>query len=85
MVSNGIDFKLYFPHGTASSSGRNEIEQPSTNKLENLRPQHFLDALLVRPVDLETEKVLMENFTDEDNAFYILHVVQRERRRATAA
>jgi outer membrane lipoprotein-sorting protein len=43
--------------------------------MENLRPQHFLDALLVRPVEA-AEKVLLENLTDEDEAFYILHLVR---------
>ena len=49
MVSNGTDFKLYITPKNRFIVGRNEIEQPSANKLENLRPQHFLDALLVRP------------------------------------
>ena len=31
--------------------------------------------MLVRPID-PADKLLMENFTDEDNAFYILHVVR---------
>ncbi len=75
MVSNGFDFRLYVPSRNRFLIGKNEIEQASPNKLENLRPQHFLDALLVRPVDLKTEKVLMMNLTDEDNAFYILPVV----------
>ena len=75
MVSDGIDFKLYVPSRNRFLVGRNEIEQLSTNKLENLRPQHFLDALMVRPVDATKEKVLLENFTDEDNAFYVLHVI----------
>jgi hypothetical protein len=51
------------------------VDQVSPNKLENLRPQHFLDALRVRPVDLKAEKVLLMNLTDEDNAFYIIPVV----------
>jgi outer membrane lipoprotein-sorting protein len=76
MVSNGADFKLYVPARNRFLVGRNEIIQPSQNKLENLRPQHFQDALIVRPVDLNTTKVLMENFTDEDNAFYIIHEVR---------
>jgi Domain of unknown function (DUF4292) len=76
MVSNGVDFKLYVPSRNRFLVGKNEIEQPSTNKLENLRPQHFLDAMLVRPVDLKTEKVLLMNLTDEDNAFYIIPVVR---------
>ena len=78
MTSDGASFKLYVPSRNAFVTGRNEIVQPSPNKLENLRPQHFVDALLVRPVDLKTEKVLMENLTDEDQASYILHAI-RER------
>ena len=75
MVSTGANFKLYLPVRNLFITGRNQIEQPSTNKLENLRPQHFLDALLVRPVDTDHEKVLLENFTDEENAYYILHEI----------
>jgi hypothetical protein len=77
MVSDGTNFKLYVPVRNRFLMGRNEIEQLSKNKLENLRPQHFLEALLVRPVDLKVEQVLMENFTDEANAFYILHLVRQ--------
>jgi hypothetical protein len=58
--------------------GLNTVEQISPNKLENLRPQHFLEALLVKPIDTTANKVLMENFTDEDNAFYILHEVHED-------
>jgi outer membrane lipoprotein-sorting protein len=75
MASTGEDFKLYVPSRNLFLTGRNEILQVSTNKLENLRPQHFIDALMVRPVDPATEKVLIENYTDEDDAFYILHVI----------
>jgi len=75
MVSDGTSFKLYVPARNRFLVGRNEVDQPSENKLENLRPQHFLEALLVRPVDADRDKLLLENFTDEDNAFYVLHVV----------
>jgi outer membrane lipoprotein-sorting protein len=75
MASGGDEFQLYVPSRNRFLVGSNEIRQLSTNKLENLRPQHFIDALLVRPVDA-TEKVLLENYTDEDNAFYVLHVVR---------
>lgn len=74
MVSNGHDFKLYVPVKNRFLVGSNTVEQPSANKLENLRPQHFLEAMLVQPVAPDA-RVLLENYTDEDNAFYILHVV----------
>ena len=75
MVANGADFKLYVPSKNRFLVGKNDIEAPSANKLENLRPQHFLDAMLVKPIDLTKEKVLLMNLTDEDNAFYIIPVV----------
>jgi hypothetical protein len=75
MVSNGTDFRLYIPSKSTFVTGLNEIEKPSPNKLENLRPQVFLDSLLVRPVDSPQDETLLENFTDEDNAVYILSVI----------
>ncbi len=75
MVSNGDTFKLYVPVKNRFLTGSNTVQQTSTNKLENLRPQHFLEALLVRPVEAN-ERIVMENYTDEENAYYILHVVR---------
>ena len=75
MVSDGTDFRLYLPGKNRFLAGRNEIVAPSKNKLENLRPEHILNALMVRPVDTAHSKLLLENFTDEDNASYILHEV----------
>jgi outer membrane lipoprotein-sorting protein len=78
MVSDGQQFKLYIPSRNLFIVGRNEIEKPSPNKLENLRPQHFLDALLVRPIDPAADKLFLENLTDEDNAFYILNAIHEQ-------
>lgn len=76
MVSNGTSFKLHIPSKGRFIVGQNEVSAHSQNKLENLRPQHFLDALLVRPVDPKEERPLLENYTDEENAAYILHLVR---------
>jgi outer membrane lipoprotein-sorting protein len=75
MVSDGSQFSLYLPSKSRFIKGPNQIEKPSANKLENLRPQHFLDALLVRPIDTAREQTILENFTDEDNAVYKLSVI----------
>jgi len=75
MVSNGSQFRLYIPAKNRFIEGANEIEKPSPNKLENLRPSHFLEALLVRPIDPAREQTIFENFTDEDNATYILSII----------
>lgn len=75
MVSNGSDFKLSIPSQNRFLIGRNEITQRSERKLENLRPQHFLEALLVRPI-AEPGRTMIQNQTDEDDAFYILNEVR---------
>jgi len=78
MTSDGARFELYVPSRNAFIEGRNEVIEPSANKLENLRPQHFVDALLVRPVDTANDKVVIENMTDEAGAFYILLALRQE-------
>lgn len=76
MVSNGIDFKLWVPVKNKFIVGKNELEELSPNKLENLRPAHILEALLVLP-PADGEQALLENFTDEANADYIIHTVKQ--------
>ena len=77
MVSTGPSFQLYIPAKNRFITGRNDLIQPATNKIENLRPQHFLNAMLVRPPGPD-EKAVLENYTDEDNADYILHLIRAQ-------
>src|ERR1700737_1011915 len=74
MVSSGPDFRLYIPGKSRFIEGRNELSAPSPNKVENLRPSVFLDAMFVRPPESK-DSTALNNFTDEDNAAYILHVL----------
>ncbi len=76
MTSNGSRFELYIPSKNRFIVGSNDVDVPSKKKLENLRPQHFLDAMVVRPVNTSTESAVLENLTDEDDAVYILHVLR---------
>ncbi|RPI96632.1 MAG: DUF4292 domain-containing protein, partial [Chloroflexi bacterium] len=77
MVSNGTDFRLHIPSKSRFITGRNELTTPSKNKIENLRPQHFVEAMLVRPVETG-ESAVLENLTDEDNAYYVLLLIRQE-------
>ena len=62
MVSNGLSFALYIPPKNRFVIGRNDIITHNTNQpLENLRPQHILDAFLVREIDPSHEIVVLEN------------------------
>jgi outer membrane lipoprotein-sorting protein len=77
MVSDGHQFRLYLPSQNRFIVGANEVTTPSPNKLENLRPNVFLDALLIEPVDPATETSFLEDFTDEDNAAYIVQILRK--------
>ncbi len=78
MVADATGFRLYLPSKNQFITGANEpVTVPSANKMENLRPSFFLDALLIPP---PTNKQICQpiDFTDEDNAAYILRCVEKE-------
>lgn len=60
MVSDGNEFKLWIPPKNRFIVGHNEITHVSQNALENVRPQHIFDALLLRPIDPENEIAVLE-------------------------
>ncbi len=61
MVSDGIEFKLSVPARNKFIVGRNDVPQPATSSLENLRPQAIFDALLLRVIDPKDEIAVLEN------------------------
>jgi outer membrane lipoprotein-sorting protein len=85
MVSNGEIFKLWVPPKNRFITGRNDVEtQNAQQPLENLRPQHIYDALLLRQIDPQVEiavrEVSVETVTDAkghktEQSDYVLDVV----------
>ncbi|HEY1270533.1 MAG TPA: outer membrane lipoprotein-sorting protein [Terriglobales bacterium] len=61
MVSDGQQFKLWIPAKNTFVIGHNNMVQPSTNALENLRPQVIYDALLFQPIEPEKQIAVMES------------------------
>jgi len=53
MVSDSSEFRLYIPSKEKFIVGKTSLLRASENKLENLRPQHILDAMLVPAIDSE--------------------------------
>lgn len=51
MVSDGRTFKLSIPPKNKFITGSNQIQKLSDKALENVRPQHLLDALLLKEID----------------------------------
>ena len=77
MVSNGTDFELFVPVKNKFIVGKNHLDKPSPRKLENLRPQHIFEALVIAPPG-KGERAVLENDTDETNAYYIVHLLREE-------
>jgi outer membrane lipoprotein-sorting protein len=65
MVSDGQGFRLWIPPKNRFVVGRNDVETHNPSQpLENLRPQHIYDALLLRSVDPQNEIAVLENDTE---------------------
>lgn len=85
MVSVGSEFKLLLPSKNRFIVGRNDAPANSKNKMENLRPDAFLHAILIYPPNNETELPLLEDDTDEEHSFYILLILSRQNDQLTLA
>ena len=78
MTSNGDAFKLSLPTRNLFVTGSESAPAaPSTNALENLRPNSLLAAILIRPADLTTERIHIEDDTDVDHSWYILQFTRK--------
>jgi outer membrane lipoprotein-sorting protein len=64
MVSDGREFKLWIPPKNKFVVGSNNVEAfHPQQRLENLRPQHIYDALLLREIESD-EIAVLENGTE---------------------
>jgi len=64
MVSDGDRFKLSVPARNKFYVGSAEVTRPSSNALENLRPQVIYNALFLPQIDGKDEIAVMENDTE---------------------
>jgi hypothetical protein len=85
MASDGSHFTLVMPTKSLAIEGSNTVTEKSSNPLENLRPNFFLDAIVVRGLDPGNEfMVAGDTETIEDAAKkhlytepeYVLSVMQ---------
>jgi len=62
MVSNGKHFKLWIPPKNKFVIGENKVKTPNADQpMESIRPQNIYEALLIAPIDPNTEIAVMEN------------------------
>lgn len=75
MASDGETFRVSIPSKNKFLLGPVAVERTSNKPIENLRPQHLLDALLWPEIRKE-ETVLFEEFNDEIARYYVLTVLR---------
>jgi hypothetical protein len=75
MASDAESFRVSIPSKNKFLVGAITLERNSNKPIENLRPQHLLEALLWSEIRKE-ESVLFEEFNDEKARYYVLTVLR---------
>ena len=87
MASDGKNFTLWIPHNNKAYKGSTSLKKKSANKLENLRPGFFFDAMIVRglePDDLYavTADTITVEDTEKKHLYsvpeYVLSIMRRK-------
>lgn len=75
LASNGESFELYVPSRNRLVVGSNHTSKRSASALENLRPQHILDAVLWKSPEAGKEQAAVEVVNEADQSYYVIHVL----------
>jgi outer membrane lipoprotein-sorting protein len=76
MASDGKTFTLYVPSKNIAYKGSNAVTKKSPNQLENMRPDFFLDALIVKGLEADDYySITTDSETVEDTAKKHLYFV----------
>jgi len=78
MVSDGRQFRLYIPPKQKFIVGETTMRRAAKNSLENLRPQHILEALAFPPIDPASEKSFLEQAENGDRRYDVVNVLGTE-------
>ncbi len=75
MESDGETFGIFIPPQNKFITGPARLERPSAKPIENLRPQHLLDAIFW-PAIGQGATVLIEEASDGPGQYYVLTLLQ---------
>jgi len=75
MVSDGQTFRIFIPSKNQFLVGPTQFERTTKNPIENLRPQHLLDALFWTAIGSEQPTVL-EQMDVPPSRYYVLTVLR---------
>lgn len=76
MVSDGETFRIYIPSKNKFITGPARFEKRAEKPIENLRPQHLVDALFWREIPAGVP-VIFEEMEDAAGRAYLLTVLRR--------
>ena len=76
MASDGENFGLYVPSRNRFIIGKSRGGRRSESPLENLRPQHILDALLWEGLVENQEQAALEATRYGQKAYYLVHILR---------
>jgi outer membrane lipoprotein-sorting protein len=76
MTSDGKTFRIFIPSQNKFLVGSDALVRPGKKPIENLRPQHVLDALFWPEIP-DGSPVLIEQFDALPDRFYILTLLRR--------
>jgi hypothetical protein len=75
MTGDAESFRVSIPSKNKFLVGAVSLERTSSKPIENLRPQHLLEALLWTEIRKEEDPPLFEEFNDERARYYVLTVL----------
>ena len=75
MASNGETFQVYLPSKKRFFVGDATEEQPSEKRIENIRPNHILDALLIEPPRAD-EFAVLENMIEGLTPYQVVSMIR---------
>jgi outer membrane lipoprotein-sorting protein len=76
MTSDGKTFRIFIPSQNKFLTGSDTLVRAAAKPIENLRPQHVLDALFWPEIP-DGSPVLIEEFEASPNRYYILTLLRR--------
>jgi outer membrane lipoprotein-sorting protein len=83
MESDGETFRIFIPSKNQFMVGPANLERPSVKPIENLRPQHLIDAIFWQSIP-ESDPVLFEEANEARASYYVLTAVRRSRTGGTS-
>jgi hypothetical protein len=77
MASNGETFQVFLPSKKQFFVGDAKTDQRSEKRLENIRPQHILEAIMLEPPRPD-EMAALENFAEGTMSYQIISLARSE-------